>query len=669
MPKSELHPVAEFTNVSTSGFGAADISAGLPARVGAYSNLGPTKLCGFAKDAAGGVFVKKRAEGDKAGNEVFRVVDNRIVTQVTTLCSAENLGCNISAWTSLASGVLFLRDNGGSECPDLWEGIVEGNTWRFAPLIANTSSKVKCGAICVSKDETLFAFSWNIRDPKCADIYTWRRASATSPWRDSKPVLAFQGSGMLSPFLIGSDGRLFCSEAFSASKEELFVAEIDSDGVISKPRRKIEFPNVDPSKEITFSGFEQSETDHDVFFIASNAFSDSSALCELNLAANTVRHITTPGEEFGSLFPSSWDIEGVTVVGNQLLFGMNEDGRNPHFVLDTTSWTITPVTMPASGVVVGCISNKKTGQVCFSVNSPSHPSQLFELDMNTLESTPFRVAVSKNDASSSVSRDPELISYTSFDGTKISAFMYLPPTTNPATPMPVLLYVHGGPASQYRPYYLPGNHPLSMRYLTDELGIACIAPNIRGSSGYGTAFMESDDRLKREDALKDIESLAHWVHARPEFDSHRIAIMGRSYGGWAVLASMMYFPGLFKCGLATCGMSNYLTFFQNTGPWRADHRRKEYGDERIPEEREFLIKISPALHADKIVAPLYLAIGENDTRVPVGEAVQMAETVRSEAGREVWLMVGGKEGHVFEQKSVQDFHSVAQVAFLEKFLL
>ncbi|KAJ3026218.1 UNVERIFIED_CONTAM: Dipeptidyl aminopeptidase [Siphonaria sp. JEL0065] len=672
-----LKPADGYFNVETSGFDASDIEPTLQSRVDTYSALKPTNLLSFAKDPIGGIFIKQRAKREDGlnGKEVFRIVDNRVVTQVTDLCSGpENLGCNIFQWTSTTSGFIFLRDNGGNEAPDLWEGVLDvgdSHKWKFQPLISNTSSKVKCGGVCLSKDELTLLFTWNIRDNKCADVYSWKRATQTSSWKNTEPVLAYKSSGMFSPIEFSPDGqRVFFYEAFSASRVDLLVGELDVDGMISKPLVRVEYPGVDATKkDITFGSFAFSKMDPDLVYVETNAFGDVPGIVGISILDKTVIHVTTFGKQFGSVFPSKWEPEGIVVLeGDRLLFSLNEDGLSVTYLVNVWGRTVERVKTPI-GVVSSIIINDGTNEVAYSVNSPSHPSMLYHFDSKTLESTPFRVGVSRLDGEvESASKEPELIRYTSFDGTEISAFLYLPLASKVTSKMPVLLYIHGGPASQYRPYYLPGNHPLSMRYLTDEMGIACIAPNIRGSSGYGTAFMEADDRLKRESALKDIECLAKWAQSDSRFDGERISIMGRSYGGWAVLASMVYYPDLFKCGLSTCGISNYLTFFQNTGPWRADHRRKEYGDERDPVEREFLERISPVLHAERIVSPLYLGIGENDTRVPLGEAVQMAEVVRAKE-KTVWLLVGKKEGHVFEQKSVQDFHAVAQAAFLQKYLL
>ncbi|KAJ3290424.1 hypothetical protein HDU79_003232 [Rhizoclosmatium sp. JEL0117] len=673
-----LEPIPTAANVEASGFTASDIDPSLFASVSRYNSLEPTSLIGYANDSLGGIFVKRRVNRSdgRNGSEMFRIVENREVSQVTDLCSGDNLGANLYTWKSVKSGAVFLRDVDGCEAPDLWEGVLDAATkkWLFSQLTDNKSQKVKCGSIVVSQDELTLVFTWNKRDPKCSDIYTWKRASASVPWKESQPVLAYKStSGMMFPASFLKDGRLVLVHSASPSKNDTFFGTINENGEITEPLTHFKFPGVDETKQIRVSGLSKSDIDPEIVYVTSNAYSDTFTLVEINHANNTVRHITTPDED--SLIPSRWDVGDFISVGSNVLFSFNENGKDIQYALDVPSWTIRPLPDFVGVISKVCVDRRNpetTNTVSYSVNTPSHPSLLYELNLETMQRTEYQVGVSKLADESNLSVDtdlpPELITFKSFDGLEISAFMYLPPPSKATSKIPVLVYVHGGPTSQYRPTYLPGSNALSMRHLTNEMGIACICPNIRGSTGYGTSFMEADDRLKRKDALKDIESLVHWIKSQPQFDDSRVAIMGRSYGGWATLAALVFFPDLFKCGLATCGISNYLTFFENTGPWRADNRRKEYGDERIPEEREFLLEISPALHADKIRVPVFLGIGENDTRVPLGEAVSMGNVLEGN-GNTVWLMVGKKEGHMFKQRSVKDFHGVASAAFLQKFLL
>ncbi|KAI8618105.1 Alpha/Beta hydrolase protein [Chytriomyces sp. MP71] len=668
-------------NVETD-FTTADIDAQLAARVSRYNCLERVRLCGFAKHAPNSLLVIGRdgsSVSDRAGNEVH-LVDTRTgeCAQLSALCSGDNLGANIMFLSPLSSGFLFGLDSGGNEAASLWSGLADKSDptkFQFKELVpVAKGGRVKVGRVVVSADELTLAYTFNERNNSLQDIFILRRKSKDTPWSESTPVLAHEATVPgVHLITFTSDNRLIFAVAQSASSTLAFIAHLDpATGLLVTPIA-LQLPGA-RSSNVSIWDIVASHTSKDLFYVASDAYNEFHGLVEWNTATDTVRHVTTPGV-VGTPCPLPWDLNSSVVAGSRVIFGVNENGRSLLKVLDTVDWRVASVEIPV-GVVTGLVVDKSDfGRVSFTLDSTRHPSTLFELELDTMAlrilSINLGSSAHSQETEEKLVRDPELITYKSFDGLEISAFLYTPPPekASEGVKLPVVVYIHGGPASQYLPKYLPSNHSLSMRYLTDEMGIACVAPNIRGSIGYGSAFMEADDRLKREDALKDIESLVSWIALQPNLDPTRIAIMGRSYGGWAVLAALVFYPRAFKCGLATCGMSNFFTFYENTGPWRVDNRRQEYGDERIPAEREFLEKISPALHAEQITVPLYLAIGENDTRVPLSEAVQMAATVRERAGVDVWTLVGKKEGHVFEQKSVKDFHAVAQVAFLEKYLL
>lgn len=225
------------------------------------------------------------------------------------------------------------------------------------------------------------------------------------------------------------------------------------------------------------------------------------------------------------------------------------------------------------------------------------------------------------------------------------------------------IYIHGGPEGQYVPYFSS-----TFQYYLNELGIAVLAPNVRGSAGYGKDYLLLDNGYKREDSVKDIGKLIDWVAEQPELDASRIAVYGGSYGGYMVLSSMIHYNDKLACGIDNVGISNFVTFLENTKEYRRDLRRPEYGDERIPEMREFLEKISPTNNVQKITKPMFIAQGLNDPRVPVGEAEQMVAAIRENSGN-VWYLLAKDEGHGFRKKSNRDFYSNVIVLFLEEHLI
>ncbi len=257
-----------------------------------------------------------------------------------------------------------------------------------------------------------------------------------------------------------------------------------------------------------------------------------------------------------------------------------------------------------------------------------------------------------------------MIRYETFDQVDgrprtIPAFLYQPRGDGP---FPVLIDIHGGPEGQERPSFSSWT-----QFLVNELNLAVLAPNVRGSSGYGKSYLLLDNGFRREDSVKDIGTLLDWVAARPDLDAERVTVYGGSYGGYMVLASMVTYNDRLRAGIDVVGISNFVTFLKNTQDYRRDLRRAEYGDERDPAMHDFLMKISPTTNAAKIAKPLFVAQGLNDPRVPASESEQMVDVIRKGGGT-VWYMLAKDEGHGFAKKSNRDFFTQAAALFLETFL-
>jgi len=229
---------------------------------------------------------------------------------------------------------------------------------------------------------------------------------------------------------------------------------------------------------------------------------------------------------------------------------------------------------------------------------------------------------------------PELHRFASFDGEQIPVFLYRPRTTE-ATP-PVVVWVHGGPESQYVPSFNP-----VIQYLVAR-GYAVAAPNVRGSTGYGKRFSQLDDRRKRLDSVADLAALHDWLRGTGGVDGGRAALFGGSYGGYMVLAGLAFQPERWAAGVSVVGISSLKTFLENTAAWRRKFREREYGS--LADDADFLLEASPLTHADAIRAPLFLIHGENDPRVPVGEARQIYDLMRAKGIRSE-LLIYPDEGH------------------------
>jgi dipeptidyl aminopeptidase/acylaminoacyl peptidase len=258
--------------------------------------------------------------------------------------------------------------------------------------------------------------------------------------------------------------------------------------------------------------------------------------------------------------------------------------------------------------------------------------------------------------------EPQLIHWKSFDGKTISGFEYKP-TGKFSGKRPVVINIHGGPESQWRPYFLGRTN-----YMLNEMGVALIFPNVRGSVGYGKTFALMDNGLGREGSYKDINSLIDWIKEQPDLDSDRIMVMGGSYGGFMTLATATWYSDRIRCALDFVGPSNLVTFLEHTQAYRRDLRRAEYGDERLPEMRAFLEGIAPANNATQIRKPLYVVQGQNDPRVPASESEQMVKAIRS-TGTPVWFLMAKDEGHGFGKKKNSDYMFYTTIEFMKSYLL
>ena len=228
---------------------------------------------------------------------------------------------------------------------------------------------------------------------------------------------------------------------------------------------------------------------------------------------------------------------------------------------------------------------------------------------------------------------------------------------------PVVIVIHGGPEAQFRPEF-PGRN----RYILEEMGVAMLLPNVRGSTGYGKTFAKLDNGRLREDSVQDIGTLLDWINQQPDLDASRVMVTGGSYGGYMTLAVATHYNDRIRCAVDVVGISHFVTFLQNTESYRRDLRRAEYGDERDPAMAAHLEKISPLNGAARITSPLFVAQGRNDPRVPLNEAEQMVATLKSN-NTPVWYLLANDEGHGFSKKKNADYQFYATIVFAKQYLL
>ena len=361
-----------------------------------------------------------------------------------------------------------------------------------------------------------------------------------------------------------------------------------------------------------------------------------------------------------------WDVRDLTVSddGHWLAFAVSEGGAETFHLWKTQTRQEVKVQPLPVGQIYALNFSPDSKRLGLVLNTPQTPGDVFVLDLANGEHerwTHSEVGGLDTSTFSSV----ELIHYDTFDSVdgkprQIPAFYYRP--TRGKGPWPVVIEIHGGPEGQSRPFFDPGT-----QYMVSELGIAVLSPNVRGSSGYGKSYLKLDNGRLREDSVKDIGKLLDWIAQQDELDAERVVVTGGSYGGYMVLASLVHFGDRLRGGIDVVGISNFVTFLENTEDYRRDMRRAEYGDERDPEMRTFLEAISPANSAQKIRTPLFIVQGANDPRVPASEAEQILAAVRANGG-DPWYLLAKDEGHGFRKKSNRDYLAAATSLFLERVL-
>jgi len=357
-----------------------------------------------------------------------------------------------------------------------------------------------------------------------------------------------------------------------------------------------------------------------------------------------------------------WDVEDfeLTKDGKTIAYLKNEAGVSALHVKKLSSETEVKLPTLPTGVIGALRWNSSGRELGFSLTNARGPGDAYSLDVATgkLERWTTSETAVKTDAFPNA----ELIKWKSFDDKMISGFLYKPPAKFTGK-RPVLVVIHGGPEGQSQPVFLGRSN-----YYLNELGIAVIYPNVRGSTGYGKTFSLLDNGFKREDTYKDVNALFDWIATQPELDASRICVTGGSYGGHMTLAVSTFYSDRIRCSVDIVGMSNLVTFLEHTEAYRRDLRRVEYGDERDPKMHDFLEKIAPMNNIEKIKKPMMVVAGKNDPRVPVSESEQIAGALKKQ-GTTVWYLMAKDEGHGFRKKANQDFQFYATVEFLKEYLL
>lgn len=359
----------------------------------------------------------------------------------------------------------------------------------------------------------------------------------------------------------------------------------------------------------------------------------------------------------------AYDVDNfeVSYDAGLIAFVTNESGAHVLRFIDLKTLEELPRPPLVQGVAGGLEWRRGSSEIGFHIASARSAGDVFSYDVRENRLTRWTNG-NNPEVNAAELAEPRVVRWKSFDGRELSGLYYHPPARF-AGKRPVFIVIHGGPASQARPGFI-GRY----NYLLNELGIALIYPNVRGSSGFGKTFAALDDGRNREDSVRDVGALIDWIRGRADLDGTRVLVGGGSYGGYMALACAVHYADRIAGAISVVGISNFVTFLERTETYRRDRRRAEYGDERDPAMRAYLEAISPLKHASRIAKPLLVAHGRNDPRVPFAEAEQIVAALK-QRGTPAWFIAAADEGHGFVKKPNADYLFYATAEFARRTLL
>ena len=531
------------------------------------------------------------------------------------------------------SSLLFQKDSGGNEVNQIF-ALVDGQP----KLLTDGKSRNSLGPW--SSSGKLLAFGSNKRTGLYNDIYLMDPANPDG----ARMLIASTGGGWFPIDFSPDDKQLLVFNYVSVTDNQLYLVDIKQGS-----SRKL----TDSSNPVAYEGLQFAPDGR--LWAASDDGSDVKRLGVVNLETSLFEPVVDE---------KVWDITDFDISpdGRWIAFEVNQAGRSLLKFYDMQSGQVRVADTLPAGVISG-IKFAPWGELGLTLNSNRTGTDAYSIKPETLAVTRWTKSETGGlDTAQNVA--PELVEIESFDGEKISGFLYRPDPGRHKGKRPLIINIHGGPEGQATPRFLGRDN-----HLVNELGIAIFYPNVRGSTGFGKRFVSLDNGpWRRENSVLDIGAFLDHFRKDRRINRKRIAVTGGSYGGYMTLASMLRYGDGLKAGLEIVGISNFVTFLENTEAYRRDLRRVEYGDERDPAQRTKLEEISPLVRADQIKIPLMVVTGANDPRVPASEADQIVAAVRAN-GRPAWHLRAENEGHGFRKKANADYQFWASLIFWKKYLL
>ena len=618
--------------------GVPPIPADLTERLNAYQNARSAGFLGWLGDAA--LIATRFGEV----TQLHRVDAPLAMRRQLTFAKEPVWDAAVSP-NPQTRGFIFSRDVGGGEFHQLfWHDLETG----AATLL--TDGESRHSGVTWAPSGCRFAYTVAGHSGADWDVHTRTLGGASddppggcgAPGAETGIAIAGRGPGWYAADWSADETRLLLIQYISINESRLFEAHLESGAL----QRLLADAGAVSIRDARYGAGGED------IYLAADLGGEFVGLHRLRVEGGVLTHLTAGLD---------WDVEAFTRSpdGGKLAFVANEGGIGRLHVQSLPSWTPLPLPAIPRGIIHSLAFTSEGERLGFVVNRAQAPGDVYAVDFATASLT--RWTQSELGGLAGVQRvAPELVSYPTFDGRRIPAFVFRPRS---GAPHPVLINIHGGPESQYRPRFSPAT-----QFFVNALGMAVVAPNVRGSSGYGKTWLKLDNGYLREDSVRDIGALLDWIAEEVSLDASRVAVMGGSYGGYMALASLVHFGDRLRAGIDRVGISNFVTFLETTQGYRRALCRAEYGDERDPAMREFLTRISPLNQVERITKPLFISQGLNDPRVPASESDQMVAALKGR-GVPVWYVVARDEGHGFRKKVNRDYELAATVLFLKQRVL
>jgi dipeptidyl aminopeptidase/acylaminoacyl peptidase len=541
---------------------------------------------------------------------------------------------------------LFQKDTGGGE----WYQIYRYDLATGATTLL-TDGHSRNEFYLLAHHDTKLVYSSTGRNNKDDDLWIVDAATSRQATPAAHMLMQVDGGGW-APVAWSQDNRQLLVQQF-ISINESYLWLVD---VTSGEKKALTSPSVPakPGDTIAYSAAVFSKDGKSIYAVTDRD-SEFRRLARIDLKSLQPKYLASF---------IHWDVDQMTSSedGKAIAFASNENGYSKLYLLDTSNDRIRPLPHVPAGVISNLHFHQNGRDLGFTISSARSPTDAYSVDIRTdkLDRWTQGETGGLNPARFV---EPMLVKWKSFDGLELSGFLYQPDAARFPGKRPVVVDIHGGPEAQFRPDYRA-----QANYLIDELGVAIVAPNVRGSDGYGKSFLKLDNGFHRDDTYKDIGALLDWVGTQPQLDSNRIMILGGSYGGHMTWAASAFYNDRITCAMPIVGMSNLVTFLEHTEAYRRDMRRAEYGDERDPAMRAYLEGIAPMNHLDAMHKPIFAVVGKNDPRVPWTESRQIIDKLKAQ-GTPTWFLMANDEGHGYAKKKNRDLLFDTEVLFIDQCLL